>query len=150
MERTLILIKPDAIQRGITGKIISRFEQKGLKIVGFKMLKLRDAILREHYAHVVDEPFFEELSRFMSSSPVLAVCLEGLNAVEVVRTSAGTNPMQVGTIRGDFASSGQRNLIHTSDSVEAAKSEIKRFFTDDELFDYDKDEWKHVYAESDK
>jgi len=80
MERTLILIKPDAIQRGITGKIISRFEQKGLKIVGFKMLKLREAILREHYAHVVDEPFFEELSKFMSSSPLLAVCLEGLNA----------------------------------------------------------------------
>ncbi len=150
MERTLVLIKPDAIQRGIAGKIMSRFEQKGLKIIGLKMLELRDVVLREHYAHVVDEPFFEELSKFMSSSPVLALCLEGLDVINVVRTISGTSPDQLGSIRGDFSTSSQRNLVHSSDSIDSAKREISRFFTKDELFDYDKDEWRHVYAESDK
>ncbi len=150
MEQTLILLKPDAVQRGILGQIITRFEQKGLKLIGLKMVKLSDTVLREHYAHVAEEPFFEELASFMSSSPVLAICLEGIGAIEVVRNISGTSPDQFGTIRGDFSVSSQRNLIHSSDSPESALAEIRRFFKEDELFDYDKDEWKHVYAESDK
>ncbi len=149
MEQTLIIIKPDAVQRGIVGEILTRFEKKGFKIIGLKMIRLREAILREHYAHVADEPFFEELSKFMGSSPVLVICLEGLNAINVVRMVAGTKSDQLGTIRGDFAASSQRNLIHSSDSTDTAKREIKRFFTKEELFDYDKDEWKHIYAQSD-
>ena len=149
MEKTLIIIKPDAIQRGIMGELLTRFEKKGLKTVGLKMIHLRDAILREHYAHVADKPFFKELSEFMGSSPVVVICLEGLDAVNIVRLLAGTSNDQIGTIRGDFSVSSQRNLIHSSDSVENAKQEIKRFFMKEELFDYNKDEWKHIYAESD-
>jgi nucleoside-diphosphate kinase len=150
LERTLVLIKPDAVQRGLMGKVISRFEAKGLKVIGLKMMELKDAVLREHYAHVVDRPFFAELSRFMSSSPVVAVCLEGLNAVEVVRKVSGTDNFEFGTIRGDYSTSQQKNLVHSSDSLDTARNEIERFFEDYELFDYDKEEWKHVYAQCDK
>lgn len=150
MERTLVIIKPDAIQRSLVGEVINRLERKGLKIIGFKMMKLKEAILREHYAHVVDRPFFAELAQFMSSSPVLVVCLEGINAVEVVRRTAGTSDTEFGTIRGDLSSSQQRNLVHSSDSVGTATREVARFFTEDELFDYDRDEWRHVYADCDK
>ena len=150
MERSLVLIKPDAVQRGLMGKIIDRFESKGLKVVGLKMMHLKDAVLREHYAHVVDRPFFAELAQFMSSSPVVALCLEGLNAVEVVRKLSGTDNFEFGTIRGDFSTSLQKNLVHSSDSLETAQREVPRFFTDDELFEYDKDEWKYVYAQCDQ
>lgn len=150
MEKTLIIIKPDAIQRGLAGELMTRFERKGLKVVGLKMMRLREAILREHYAHVADEPFFDELAQFMSSTPVIILCLHGLNAIDVVRATAGTSSDQLGSIRGDFSNSSQRNLIHSSDSPETAEREIKRFFMDEELFDYDKDEWKHIYAKSDK
>lgn len=149
-EKTLVIIKPDAVQRGLTGQIIQRYEKKGLKIVGLKMMRLRDAILREHYAHVVDRPFYAELSEFMSSSPVMVLGLEGINAVEVVRKISGTDNFEFGTIRGDFSTSSQRNLVHSSDSLETANNEIERFFEEGELFDYDKDEWKHIYAECDK
>ncbi len=148
-ERTLILIKPDAIQRGLSGQILARFEKKGLKIVGLKMMHLKEAILREHYAHVVDRPFYEELAQFMSSSPVFAVCLEGQGAVDLVRRISGTSPDEFGTIRGDYSVSVQKNLVHSSDSPETAAREIERFFESHELFDYRKEEWKHVYAECD-
>lgn len=148
-ERTLILIKPDAIQRGLAGKIINRFEKKGLKIIGLKMMRLDEAVLREHYAHVVDRPFYQELSQFMSSSPVFALCLEGQNAVELVRKISGTSPEEFGTIRGDFSVSVQKNLVHSSDSLATAKREIDRFFESHELFEYRKDEWKQIYAECD-
>jgi len=148
-ERTLILIKPDSIQRGLSGQILARFEQKGLKIVGLKMMHLEEAILLEHYAHVVDRPFYAELAQFMSSAPVFAVCLEGQDAVELVRKISGTSPDEFGTIRGDFSVSCQKNLIHSSDSAETAAREIVRFFKPDELFDYQKAEWQHVYAECD-
>ncbi len=150
IEQTLVLIKPDAIQRGLAGEVISRYEKKGLKIIGLKMMQLKDAILREHYAHVVDRPFYEELSQFMSSSPVMALCLEGLDAVEVVRKVSGVEMTDFGTIRGDFSTSVQRNLVHSSDSLETAKNEVARFFEAHELFDYEKDEWRHVYADCDK
>ncbi|HEY5714670.1 MAG TPA: nucleoside-diphosphate kinase [Candidatus Gracilibacteria bacterium] len=150
MERTLILIKPDAIERGLMGEVLSRFEKKGLKIVGLKMMQLQEAILREHYAHVVGRPFYAELSDFMSSSPVVAVALEGLNAVEIVRKVSGTDNMEFGTIRGDFCVSCQKNLVHSSDSLENATREIDRFFEESELFDYDKNEWRNIYAQCDK
>ena len=148
-ERTLVLIKPDAIQRGLSGKILARFERKGLKIIGLKMMHLKDAILREHYAHVVDRPFFAELSEFMSSAPVFAVCLEGHNAIDWVRKISGTSPEEFGTIRGDFSVSCQKNLIHSSDSTETASREIVRFFEPDELFEYPKESWRQMYSECD-
>ena len=149
LEQTLVIIKPDAVQRGLVGKILERYENKGLKIVGFKMMKLKDAILREHYAHVVDEPFFAELSQFMSSSPVVVLVIQGLDVVNVVRKISGTNPFEYGTIRGDLSVSSQRNLVHSSDSLQTAEQEVSRFFEADELFSYDKSEWIHVYSQSD-
>lgn len=150
MEQSLVLIKPDAVQRGLIGKIITRFETKGLKVVGLKMMNLKEAVLKEHYAHVVDRPFYEELAQFMGSSPVVALGLEGLNAVEVVRKLSGTDNFEFGTIRGDYSTSQQKNLVHSSDSKETAEREMERFFVPAELFDYDKEEWKHVYAQCDQ
>lgn len=150
MEQSLVLIKPDAVQRGLIGKVITRFEQKGLKVVGLKMIRLKEAVLKEHYSHVVDRPFYAELSQFMSSSPVVALALEGLNAVEVVRKLSGTDNFEFGTIRGDYSTSQQKNLVHSSDSLETAQHEIERFFYPADLFDYDKEEWKYVYAQCDK
>lgn len=141
MERTLVLLKPCTIQRGLVGEVIKRFEQKGLRMVGIKMMQLDDAILSEHYAHLVDRPFFPGLKRSMSVTPVIALCYEGVGVVDVVRQMAGaTNGRKAlpGTIRGDFSMSGQQNIVHASDSVENAAIEIKRFFRDEELFDYDR------------
>jgi nucleoside-diphosphate kinase len=149
IERTLVLIKPDAIQRGITSDILNRFERKGLKIAGIKMVQLTENLLKDHYAHVYGQDFFAELHDFMISSPIIAVVIEGANAIEMVRTIAGTNHNQMGTIRGDFADSRQRNLIHTSDSVENAAEEIPRFFTENEIFDYEKVLWKYSYSKKD-
>lgn len=139
MERTLVLLKPVTIQRGLAGEVIKRFEQKGLKIAGMKMMQLDDAILNEHYAHLVDRPFFPGLKKSMTRTPVVAMCLEGVGAVDVVRQMAGaTNGRKAlpGTIRGDFSMSGQQNIVHASDSLESAAVEVKRFFKDEEIFDY--------------
>ncbi len=149
-EKTLVLIKPDSVQRGLIGEILHRFERKGLKVVGLKMMTLDEAILREHYAHIADKPFFPGVSKFMSSSPVVAVCLEGLEVVNAVRILTGitkSREADAGSIRGDLAMSVASNVVHTSDSVENAKIEVKRFFKEDELFDYDKGEYLHVYVE---
>jgi nucleoside-diphosphate kinase len=140
VERTLILIKPDAIARGLAGTILARFEQKGLKVAGLKMIQLTDALLREHYSHLADKPFFPTITEFMSRLPVIALCLEGLEAVDVCRKMCGvTNSRKAepGTIRGDFGMSMQANLVHASDSTESAASEVRRFFSDDELNDYE-------------
>ena len=140
MERTLILIKPDAIARGLAGRILARFEQKGLKVAGLKMIQLTDALLKEHYSHLADKPFFPTITEFMSRLPVIALCLEGLEAVEVCRKMCGvTNSRKAdpGTIRGDFGLSMQANLVHASDSTESATAEVKRFFGDDDLSDYE-------------
>ena len=140
MERTLILIKPNAIQRGIMGDIVTRFERKGLRIAGIKMMYLTDEILAEHYAHLVERPFYPFLKASMQAAPVVACCLEGAEAVETVRLMVGvTNSRKAlpGTIRGDFSMSGEENVVHASDSVENAIIEIKRFFKEEELFDYE-------------
>ncbi len=150
MERTLIILKPDAVNRGLSGEIITRFEKKGLKIVGLKMVWLKEGILREHYAHLVSKPFFPDLLEFMSRSPVIIGVLEGRNAVELVRSMCGVtdaNKAAPGTIRGDFALSTSRNVIHASDSHETAEKEISRFFKKDELFDYGLNNIKYLYAD---
>lgn len=152
MERTLILIKPDAIGRGIIGKIVTRFEEKGLKLVGIKFLKLTDELLNEHYSHLLDKPFFGGTKRFMQLTPVIAICLEGLDCVETTRRLCGITKAREaapGTIRGDWAMSVQANLVHASDSIETAKQEVKRFFSDSELFDYDISLTSMIYSEDD-
>jgi len=150
MERTLILIKPDAIQRGLIGKIITRFEEKGLKPVGIKFLTLTDALLNEHYSHLADKPFFAGIRRFMQLTPVIAICLEGLDCVETVRSLCGITKSREaapGTIRGDWAMSIQANLVHASDSIETAGLEVARFFDASELFEYQSALTSTIYSE---
>ena len=149
-EKTLVLIKPDAIQRGLIGEILQRFEKKGLKVVGMKMMSLDEAVLREHYAHLADKPFFPRLSKFMSSSPVIAVCLEGLEVVSAVRLICGitkSRAAEAGSIRGDLAMSVSCNVVHASDSIESAQKEVPRFFKVDEIFDYPSSVTSYIYAE---
>lgn len=152
-EKTLVIIKPDALQRGLVGEVIARFEKKGLKIAGLKMMTLDEAMLRSHYAHHLDKPFFKDLSKFMSSSPVIILCIEGLNVVSTVRRVCGITKSweaELGSIRGDFAMSTACNVVHASDSLEIAEKEINRFFKPDELFEYDKSEYMFVYAEDER
>lgn len=152
-EKTLVIIKPDALQRNLLGKIIGRFEQKGLKIVGLKMMQLSDVLLEEHYSHHKNKPFFEDLKRFMKQAPVVVMVLEGIEAVKVVRMVCGATSgrnADMGTIRGDFSVSAQANIIHTSDSVENAEKEIWRFFNTDELFDYKKFDFEAIYGEEER
>lgn len=149
MERTLIILKPSAVARQLIGKVIERFEQKGLKIVGMKMMQLQEPLLREHYAHLVERPFFPLIVKSMTAMPVVVMCLEGKEVVSVVREMTGvTNCRKAapGTIRGDFGMSGQENIIHASDSVENAEIEIKRFFSQSELFNFDSPLLKFTYA----
>ena len=139
MQTTLVIIKPSGVQRGLAGEIISRFEKKGLIIAGAKMMQLDEAILREHYAHLVERPFFPSLLRSMMSSPVIVMAVRGVDAVGVVRAMTGvTNSRNAapGTIRGDFGMSGQENIVHASDSPENAAIEVARFFKEGEVFDY--------------
>lgn len=139
MERTLIIIKPSGVIRSLVGRILERFESKGLKIAGLKMMTLNEQILREHYAHLVDKPFFPSLLNSMMASPVVVACIEGVEAVSVVRLMTGvTNARKAepGTIRGDFGMSGQENIIHASDSPENAAIEVARFFRPEEVFNY--------------
>lgn len=153
MEKTLLLIKPDAVQRGMVGKVMTYFENKGLKLVGNKMMHLDDKLLKEHYAHLADKPFFPGIAAFMSSCPVVAQCWEGAEAVKVVRTLCGvTNAREAapGTVRGDLGMSIQSNLVHASDSLETAAVEVPRFFKDDELFNYDKKNYEYIYAPDEK
>lgn len=152
-ERTLIIIKPDAVHRSLLGEIVSRFEKKGLKIVGLKMVKLSDITLEEHYSHHKDKPFFQDMQEFMKSSPVVLVVLEGFNAVEATRLIVGPTrgyQADAGSIRGDFSLSAQSNIVHASDSPDSAQVEIDRFFTAAELFDYTKAEHPYLYAADEK
>ncbi len=152
-EQTLVLIKPDAIQRGLVGKIMERFETKGLKLIGCKMMTLDEAVLREHYAHIAEQSFFPGVAKFMQSTPVVAMCWEGLDVVETVRRITGitkAREAEAGSIRGDFAMSVSCNVIHASDSIETAEKEVKRFFKEDELYGYDKSEYMHVYGEDER
>ena len=140
LERTLVILKPSAVQRGLIGEITSRFERKGLRLVGMKMMQLTDDILNEHYAHLSERPFFQRVKESMMASPVVAACYyEGVDAIQIVRSMTGATNGRVavpGTIRGDFSVSSQENIIHTSDSPKTAAEEVKRFFKQDELFDY--------------
>ncbi len=151
IEKTLVIFKPDAMQRGLIGEGLARFERRGLKIVGLKMMQLDEKILREHYAHVSELPFFPTLQEFMQSTPVVIIAIEGPNAVETVRQTAGIEAEDLGTFRGDFmgfVSSGQlkKNLVHTSDSPENAVVEIMRFFKKNELFEWKTRAWKSMFA----
>ncbi|MBQ1987521.1 MAG: nucleoside-diphosphate kinase [Muribaculaceae bacterium] len=139
MEKTLVILKPSAMGRGIAGEVITRFTNKGLILAGMKMIQLTDAILDEHYAHLIERPFFNRIKTSMKAQPVIVMCLAGIDAVQVVRTMTGvTNGRNAapGTIRGDFSMSGQENIIHASDSVENAKIELDRFFKPEEIFEY--------------
>lgn len=149
MERTLILLKPDALERGLAGEIISRFERRGLKIVGLKMLQLQEKVLDEHYSHLKGKPFFAGIKKFMRGTPVIAMVLEGLECVEVVRLMCGpTNARKAppGSIRGDYSLSVQSNIVHASDGKDAAEKEIRRFFGKGELFDYEKADFPIKYS----
>ena len=131
IEKTYIMHKPDAIERGLVGAVISRIENKGYKIVDAKMIRLDEPILKEHYAHIADMPFFPRIVKYMTRGPVLAMIVEGENAVKGMRILMGATKFEeaaAGTIRGDFANSTSENIIHGSDSVENAEIEIRRFF----------------------
>ena len=146
MERTLVLVKPDGVQRGLIGSIISRLEQRGLKLVGLKLIQVDDALARKHYGEHVDRPFFDGLVDFITSAPVVAMVWESNDAVEAVRNTMGqTNPTTSppGTIRGDLGLDIGRNLVHGSDSLESAQREVSLFFDDGELLDYERsnDRW---------
>jgi len=139
MEQTFIILKPSTISRSLVGDVLTRFQRKGLRIAGIKMMQLNEEILREHYAHLVDRAFFPDLLRSMMATPVIVAVLEGRDAVAVVRAMTGATNCRVaapGTIRGDFGMSGQENIIHASDSPENAVIEINRFFKPEEIFDY--------------
>lgn len=149
-QQTLVLLKPDALQRDLLGEIIRRFEMKGLKIVGLKFIRLTSELLDEHYAHIIDKPFFASLKQFMMQTPVVGMVLEGYDAVSEIRKIVGsTNPREAdaGTIRADFSMNVPSNLIHASDSVESAVTEVKRFFSDVELFDYEKITDRFIFGE---
>ncbi len=138
-ETTLILIKPGAVQRELVGEIITRFERKGIKIVGLKMLQMNEKLIDEHYAHLRDLPFFADLKDSMMITPLIAMALEGYDIVKRVRTLTGaTNPREAlpGTIRGDFSISVRCNVVHASATADEALLEIRRFFKEDEIFRY--------------
>lgn len=139
MEQTLVILKPSCVERCLVGEVISRIQKRGLIIRGLKMMQLDEAILREHYAHLVDKPFFPSIVASMTASPVIVMVLAGVDVVNVFRTMTGvTNGRKAapGTLRGDFCVSGQANIVHASDSVENAEIEINRFFKAGEVFDY--------------
>ena len=138
-ERTFVMIKPDAVQRGFIGEIISRFEKKGIKIVGMKMVDVDRSLAEKHYEIHKGKPFFEPTVKYITSSPVVAIVLEGLNVIEMVRAMTGaTDPQKaaIGTIRGDFGQFIGRNIIHASDGKETAASEITLWFTPKEIAEY--------------
>ena len=148
MERTFVMIKPDGVQRGLIGEIISRIERKGLKIVGMKMLRISHELAQKHYAEHRGKPFFDSLISYITSGPVVAMVVEGKEAVKVMRTLVGkTNPIEAspGTIRGDYAMDVGRNVIHASDSIESANREISLFFNEEEIIEYKKFDEEWVY-----
>lgn len=149
-EKSLIIMKPDTVQRNLVGEIITRFERKGLKIIGLKMMTIADTVVEEHYAHIKDKPFFPGIKDFMQSCPVIVMALEGVNAVSAIRLIVGPTKgyeADAGSIRGDFSLSTQSNIVHASDTVENGLSEVKRFFNEDELFIYKKVDTDFIYAD---
>ncbi len=149
MEQTVVLVKPDGLQRGLVGEILSRFERKGLKLVGIKMVLLTDEILDEWYSHHKDKSFFNDLKNYMKWTPIVAMVWEGLDAVSAVRKIVGTTKgreAEAGSIRGDFGMSGQQNLIHASDAPETAVQERDLLFEKDEVFAYESASECLIYA----
>ena len=140
MERTLVLLKPDCVQRRLMGRVLSRFEEKGLNVIGMKMLKVTPALAKEHYAEHVQKPFYPGLEKFITASPILAMVVEGLEVIRVVRDMLGATSglkAAAGTIRGDYSSSRQMNLVHASDGPEAAAREINLYFKPEEILPYE-------------
>lgn len=140
-ERTLVLVKPDGVQRGLVGEVITRLERRGLKLAGLKLMQVSDELARQHYGEHVDRPFFPGLVSFITSSPIVAMVWEANNAVEIVRNTMGqTNPVNsaAGTIRGDLGIDIGRNLVHGSDSPESAEREVNLFFRAEEILSYDR------------
>jgi nucleoside-diphosphate kinase len=138
-ETTLILLKPDCVAKGLNGEVLKRFEAEGFRVRGCKMMQLTDELLKEHYSHIADKPFFPDVADFMKSAPVIAVALSGENIISHVRDLLGPTDSKTapkGTIRGDFADDKMTNVVHASDSPEAAAVELKRFFKDGEIFTY--------------
>lgn len=149
MEQTFVILKPSTIQRSLVGDVLTRFQRKGLFITGIKMMQLDEQILRIHYAHLVDRPFFPMLVNSMTVTPVIVMVLKGKDAVAVVRSMVGAincRNAAPGTIRGDFGMSGQENIVHASDSPENAVIEINRFFKPEEIFDYPMSTLAATYA----
>lgn len=141
METTLILLKPDTVERGLIGEVISRLENKGLKISGLQMIQLDDAIIAEHYDFLADKPFFPGIQKYMKRTPVVAIAATGVNAIATVRNLTGaTNPAEAlpGSIRGDFGLTIDANIIHASDAPETAEVELKRFFKGEGIFEYNR------------
>jgi nucleoside-diphosphate kinase len=148
MERTLVLIKPDAVQRGLAGEIISRLERRGLRIVALRLFRMDEALARRHYAEHEGKAFFDSLISYITASPMIAAVFEGTSAVEVVRKTMGvTNPAEAeaGTIRGDLALETGRNLIHGSDSIESANREIALFFDAADIYTYQRDSDRWIF-----
>ena len=146
MEKTLVLVKPDGVQRGLAGEIISRFERRGLKLIGLKLMQVTEQLAHTHYGEHKDRPFFSGLVHFITSGPVVAMAWEGDNAIAIVRQTMGsTNPVESdpGTIRGDLGVNIGRNIVHGSDSSESAIRELGLFFSADEILSYKRstDEW---------
>lgn len=142
MQRTLVLVKPDAVQRGLVGEVVSRLERRGLRFAAMKLMAVSDALAAQHYGEHKGKPFYEGLVSFITSGPIVAAVIEGENAVELVRATIGaTDPRDsdAGTIRGDLAVSIGQNLVHGSDSEESAVREISLFFSADEIVDYTRD-----------
>lgn len=136
MEETLVLLKPDCLEGRKCGEVLKRFEEAGFDVFGVKMMRLSDEILREHYSHLADKPFFPEIQGFMQSSPVVAIAMRGENAITRVRDMVGPTDSTIankGTIRGDFGFDKMRNVVHASDSAENGQAELKRFFAEGEL-----------------
>ena len=150
LHKTLVLAKPDAVQRGLVGEIIHRLEDKGLKLIGIKMISVSSALLQAHYAHIVEKPFYKGIEDFMQSSPLIAMAWEGFECVDSIRILVGStdaSKADAGTIRGDFGMAPGRNIVHASDSPKNGEQEVNRFFDEGELFSYTKSEWHHVFEQ---
>ena len=152
MERTLVILKPSAVQRGLCGEVISRFEKKGLKITAMKMYRFTPEMCARHYSHLTGKSFYPIIEASMTASPVILMCLEGIDCVEVVRSMTGcTNGRKApaGTIRGDYSMSLLENVVHASDSVENAALELGRFFSEEDYFEYDSPAHNYIYSTDD-
>src|SRR3989344_2402466 len=153
MHRTCVLVKPDGLQRGLIGEIVGRFERKGLKLVGLKMLRLDEGFLEQWYAHLKDKPFFGEIKEFMTWTPIVAMVWEGLEAIPAVRKIVGVTKAreaEAGSIRGDFGMSGSQNLIHASDSRESAEKELKLIFLPGEIFNFESGMECLIYSDEER